>query len=119
MDPLPSAVAGHRYGILAGRQRGGYAAGRRCPLRSARCAQAKARYLEPGELTRGPVRARLPQLGLRCRQDQAEEHVPQALLYETSVGCLSRDRNPNLLTGRGDVKTNVDQPAERDSNIVA
>ena len=59
-------------------------------------AQAKARDLEPCQLTRGPARTRLPQLGLGRRQDQAEEHIPQALLNETSVGCLSPDRNPNL-----------------------
>ena len=82
-------------------------------LRSARrLAQTKACNLEPGELTRGPVRTRLPQLSLRGRQYQAEEHVSQALLDEAPVGCLSRDRNPDLLARCGDVQTSVDQPAK-------
>ena len=39
-------------------------------------------------------------------------HVAQALLDETPVGRLSRDRDPYLLARRDDVKSRVDQTGE-------
>ena len=64
-----------------------------------------------------PIRTRLPQLSLRGRQHQAEENIPQALLDEAPVGCLSRNRNPDLLARRGDVQASVDQLAKANRDI--
>jgi hypothetical protein len=68
-------------------------------------------------LTRGPVRARLPQAGFSSFQGQAEEHVAQALLDEAPVGRLSRDRNPSLLARSGDVETGIDESTKAGRDV--